>query len=376
MSSFRGKHITWISCLTAAGLAVSWIAWNQNRQDLPPPTPQPDTRNQPSSSAGATNDDSRNRIDRALRESGKTIDPASLRADLLAAPKSDASAAILEFLRSGRDQSTGLEFEIGPGGEMKSWPTLRTMMLDLLAAIDPEAAAVISREILAKPTSADEWAIALRNLGRGERSAENDAFLVARTAELIQRAEWQESPSVGYLNAFDVLVHLEAIGETPLLSNLVQRKERKDLAHAAFLTLDRLVQRQPADMLTRLAGDKALQESRPEMTAQQFARADLRDPQQRDLLKRWLLDPARTPAEIQSFTGVYPNQNRFVSNNLLTEEITMSGAELAAHDQEALRILESWSADPEFEPVRDHLQSMTQRLKQFVQQPAQPLANP
>ncbi len=375
MSSFRGKHITWISGLTAAGLAVSWLAWKQSRQDQLP-TPQPYTRNQPSSSAGATNDDSRNRIDRALWESGKTIDPASLRADLLAAPKSEASAAILEFLRSGRDQSTGLEFEIGPGGEMKSWPTLRTMMLDLLATIDPEAAAVISREILAKPTSADEWAIALRNLGRGERSAENDAFLVARTAELIQRAEWQESPSVGYLNAFDVLVHLEATGETPLLSNLVQRKERKDLAHAAFLTLDRLVQRQPADMLTRLAGDKALQESRPEMTAQQFARADLRDPQQRDLLKRWLLDPARTPAEIQSFTGVYPNQNRFVSNNLLTEEITMSGAELAAHDQEALRILESWSADPEFEPVRDHLQSMTQRLKQFVQQPAQPPTSP
>ncbi len=106
----------------------------------------------------------------------------------------------------------------------------------------------------------------------------------------------------------------------PSSSNLIQRKDRKDLAHAGFLTLDRLVQRKPLDELTRLAADRALQQSRPEMVAQQFARADLRDPAQQALVKTRLLDPARTATELRSFAGVFPNNNRFVSNNLLTSE--------------------------------------------------------
>ena len=139
-------------------------------------------------------------------------------------------------------------------------------------------------------------------------------FLRAKTEELIRNPAWQADPSIGYLNAFDVLVHVKATASTPLLSGLIQMKDRKDLAHAGFLTLDRLVQGQPVDVLTRLAADTALQQGRPEMVAQQFARADLRDPAQQALVKNWLLDPARSAAELRSFAGVYPNNNQFVSS--------------------------------------------------------------
>ena len=40
-------------------------------------------------------------------------------------------------------------------------PTFRTFLLDVLLAIDPKAAASIGRGILASPTTADEWALAL-----------------------------------------------------------------------------------------------------------------------------------------------------------------------------------------------------------------------
>ena len=52
-------------------------------------------------------------------------------------------------------------------------------------------------------------------------------------------------------------------------------------------------------VLTRLKADRALQESRPEMTAQQFARADLRDISQQAIVKSWLLDPSTTPKQLQ-----------------------------------------------------------------------------
>lgn len=286
-------------------------------------------------------------------------------------PTDEAVAEIREFLRSGRDKETGVPFEIGRDGTLTGWPTFRVFLLDLLAKIDPAAAAEISRNILTTPTSADEWAIALRNIGRFDSTPESAALLREKTVQLINQPEWRGNPSVGYLNAFDVLVHTEATSETPLLSDLIQRKDRKDLAHAGFLTLDRLVQRAPADMLERLAADAGLHQSRPEMTAQQFARADLRDPAQQDIVKKWLLDPSRTPVELRSFASTYPNANHFVSNNLLTTEKVVTGAELAAHDREAIAIISAWEQDAGFQPIREHLRAILARLDGFVNGPKQ-----
>jgi hypothetical protein len=298
-----------------------------------------------------------------------------LRKSLVEMPKEEALAAIRGFLASGEDRVTGLSFVIARDGSLTEWPSFRTFLLDVVSTVDPTAAAAIGREILATPTSADEWALALRNVGRGEEIDGSAAFLQSKTEQLIANPAWQAQPSIGYLNAFDVLVHIGATGSTPLLSELIQRKDRKDLAHAGFLTLDRLVQREPVDLLGRLAADRSLQQSRPEMVAQQFARADVRDAGQREILRTWLLDPARTSAELRSFAGVYPNNNRFVSNNLLTVESAQSGGDLAAHDRAALETVRAWAADAAFEPVREHLVVMLSRLREFVGDPENPPAS-
>jgi hypothetical protein len=302
-----------------------------------------------------------------------------LRKSFMEMPTDEALAAIRGFLASGEDHATGLSFEIAGDGSLTEWPTFRTFLLDVLPAIDPAAAAGIGREILVSPTSADEWALALRNVARGETLDQCAALLQRKTEELITNPEWQADPSIGYLNAFDVLVHIGATDSTPLLSDLVQRKDRRDLSHAGFLTIDRLVQRHPMDLLGRLAADRSLQENRPEMVAQQFARADVRDPGQSEILKAWLLDPARSPLELRSFAGVYPNNNRFVSNNLLTVETTQSGDDLAAHDQAALQTVSEWVTDAAFEPIREHLALMLSRLEGFVsvrENPSQPDSPP
>ena len=200
-------------------------------------------------------------------------------------------------------------------------------------------------------------------------------YLRERTEALINTPAWQADPCIGYLNAFDVLVHTNATASTPLLASLIQQKDRRDLAHAGFLTLDRLVQRQPATELPLLAADRPLQQSRPETVAQQFARADLRDAAQQALVKSWLLDPARTPTDLRSFAGVYPNNNRFISNNLLTTESQQPGTDLAIHDRQVLDIINGWVAEPAFQPVKDHLLTMVARLNEFTgaaQAPASP----
>ncbi|MEP4047904.1 MAG: hypothetical protein ABJ118_02645 [Luteolibacter sp.] len=303
---------------------------------------------------------------REIREKPDKESLNSLRDRLLARTAQEAVAEIEGFLHKGVDMETGLPMEIGAGGKIVGWPTLRVFLLDLLLEIDPEAAARVSREILVKETSADEWAIALRNVAKGERAEGNESFLRTKTEELIVNSEWQAQPSVGYLNAFDVLVYSEATESTSLLSSLIQRKDRRDLAHASFLTMDRLVQRQPVDMLTRLNADRELQESRPEMTAQQFARADLRDAEQQALVKSWLLDPVRTPTQLRNFATTYPNNNKMISQNLLTTEERVSGSELNAHDREVLGIIRDWRTDPAFGNLAPYLEIMDKRVSQFV----------
>lgn len=290
----------------------------------------------------------------------------TLQQSLMSLPKEQALATIGEFLKRGDDSPTGLTFDIGEDGTMKSWPTFRSFLIDLLAGIDPTAAAVMSREILGKPTSPDEWALALRNVARVESVEQSASYLQKKTEELIANPTWQAKPTIGYLNAFDVLVHIEAVSSAPLLADLVRQKDREDLAHAGFLTLDRLVQRRPKEMLSQLATHRELRESRPEMVAQQFARADVRVTAQREILRTWLLDPERTADEMRSFVSVYPNNNRFVSNNLLTVESKPTGADLAAHDREALGVLSSWKADAAFDPVKEHLAGMIARLEGFL----------
>lgn len=298
------------------------------------------------------------------RPGRKSLD--SLRGRLLEMSAAAAVKEIEGFLASGKDGETGLEFEIGVGGAMKGWPTLRLFLLDLLLEVDPAAAARIGRGILANSTTPDEWALALRNVARGEGNHSNSDFLRTKTEELIANPEWRKKPSVGFLNAFDVFVHTRATASSPLLSGLIQDKDRRDLAHAAFLTLDRLVQREPVAMLEKLTADRSLQESRPEMTAQQFARADLRDGRQRELVKTWLLDLARTPTELRNFAGIFPNNNKMISNNLLTTVEQVSGDDLRAHDREVLTIIKGWREDAAFEAISEHLGTMNVRLSEFV----------
>lgn len=358
----------WGICAVLMLALIAGGGWRGRRIPEAERTPQEIARHAPSrnTTPSVTEDSIMALVSTDATPAGNQTSLDHFRRTLSTMSPSEAVQLIRSFLRGGRDKATGMEFELTEGGNLKSWPTLRTFLLDVVSSIDPLAAGEISREILAAPTSADEWALALRNLGRLERSAEGDRLLREKTVELIHNPSWQANPSVGYLNAFDVLVHIEATAETPLLSTLIQRKYRRDLAHAGFLTLDRLVQCQPTDMLERLAADESLRQSRPEMSAQEFARADLRDPAQREIVKHWLLDPSRSPAELRCFASTYPNSNCFVSNNLLTVGKPVPGAELAAHDREALAIVAAWENDPAFQTVREHLQSILTRLDGFV----------
>lgn len=296
----------------------------------------------------------------------KNLALARLRDALTAGSTNEMSAAIRQWLDMQADAGTGQGFKIGRNGFLTEAPTLRTLLLDRLAAIDPEAAAVYARQILGSSSSPDEWAIAMRSLAHGDTGAEARDLLETRMTQLLRNESWQHDPSAGYLEAFDTAVYLGGTDLLSPLANLVRTTNNQAIAHAAFLTLDRLVINQPAATLAALAEHPEWMTGREETRANYFARADVGDPVQRRLVETYLLDTTHGPAELQAFAGIFPNANFMISNNLLTSNPTLAHAALVQRDQASLYAVNAWLADPRFANLRPLLLNMRARLEGFL----------
>jgi hypothetical protein len=299
---------------------------------------------------------------------GKNRALGRLREAMAAGSTNEMAAAIRQFLDTKTDASTGQGFKIGGNGSLLQAPTLRTFLLDQLAMLDPVAAAAYARVILETSASPDEWAVALRNLSSGDTSPDSRTLLETKTGELLRNEAWQREASVGYLEAFDTAVELGGTKLLPPLSDLVRAKDNQAVAHAAYLTLDRLVINQPAQTLEALNEHPEWMQGREETRANYFARADVSDPRQRRILELYLLDASRSPAELQAFAGVFPNANFMVSQNLLTTTATPDLAWIANRDAASLQVVDEWLADPRFAGLKLELAKVRQRLEAFAQQ--------
>lgn len=283
-------------------------------------------------------------------------------------PTNVAATSIRQFLDSKADAPTQLGFKVARNGLLDEAPTLRTFLLDELLKLDPATAADYAKKILATMDSQDEFALSLRNLARGDSSVEARALLEEKTRELLQNKTWQRNPSVGFLEAFDVAVYLGGTHLTPELTDLLTRQDEPALAHAAFLALDRLVINDTTQTLRAIQTDWDLMKGRESTRANYFARADVRDSQQRQILENYVLSPQVGPAELSTFAGVYPNFNFMISANLLTPTPNPEPAALVARDREALRVLEEWLADARFAKISPELEKVRTRLGGFVTQ--------
>jgi hypothetical protein len=155
------------------------------------------------------------------------------------------------------------------------------------------------------------------------------------------------------------------------LSDLVRRKDNPAVAHASFLTLDRLVINDAVATLAALRAAPDWMQGREWTRASYFARGDVRDPRQQQILENYLFDSQLSPGELEAFAGVFPNANFMISPNLLTQARTPDRAELVSRDAESLRVVQQWLADPRLASRRPTLEKMARRLEGFVQQARQ-----
>ncbi|HEY1662173.1 MAG TPA: hypothetical protein VGI03_07125 [Verrucomicrobiae bacterium] len=286
-------------------------------------------------------------------------------------PKNEAVALIRKFLDSKADADTHLGFKVAQNGLLDEAPTLRTFLLDELVRLDPAAAADYSKIILDSKDSPDEWAVALRNLAWGDTSTDGRALLEQKTEEMLQYQPWEQNPSVGFLEAFDVAVYLGGTSLVPTLTDMVRQQDNPAVQHASYLALDRLVITDTSATLTALLADPSLMQGHETTRADYFARADVRDPQQKQILENYLLNPQTSAAEIDAFAGIFPNANFMISPNLLTQSQVLNRDTLASRDAASLSAVQGWLADPRFAQISASLQKAETRLQGFVQQESQ-----
>jgi len=305
----------------------------------------------------ASNDKETNR--RTLAELRKLLD---------ALPHDAASRVIQSFLATGKDAATKLDVTIKPGGNLGDASSLRVFLLDYLGQIDRPAAGVIALQILSTYTTPDEWAISLRNYAWANPEKTSQIFLETKARDLLANQEWLKDPTAGFLEAFDTIVYAHGITLTPELAALLRDKNNRAAGHAAYLTLDRLTITEPAAMLEQFVEQPELMQGREQTRANFVARADLRQPAQRALVEKYLLDPGRNPEEVAAFAALYPNANYMISNNLLSKLETPGATDLPTNDREALKVIEQWQKDPRFEHVKPVIDRMRERLQNFVDQ--------
>jgi hypothetical protein len=281
----------------------------------------------------------------------------------------EAAAALVAFLETGADSPTKLGFKIGPEGIMEETPTLRTALLDLLGQTDPTQSADYARVIMGTTRSADEYALAMRNLAWSSPGDTLQAELKNAFLGMLGRSEWRMNPTTGFLEAFDLAVATGALQEVaPLLQNQPVGVAEPPISRAAFVALDRMMLRNPDMVVATFVRDPSFLAQAPFHRASIMTRLDPRQPSQKDLLAQYLLRPDHASGELDYFAGVFPNGNRFSSHRLTTGWEAGGGiAEQDAIDQAVLQTLEEWAIDPKFAATSDTLQKIHDKLAEFSQ---------
>jgi hypothetical protein len=333
-------------------------------QLVPDPAPAPANATAPAMPSKTTSATAIASAFAALRD--RAADPmallAALRQQLLAADPRQAIAAIEEFLAAGNDAATGGEFAIGPGGtQLASSPSFRVMLLDVLGELSrkarSDAGARIGRAILTQKTSADEWAISMRNVAWHEPQAA--PFLASKMREMLAWQPWREQPTGGMIEAFDVIVFTRDASFIPTLVDL-QSDGTHEFQQAAAVALDRLAEAAPLSVLTYLNANPMLLAEAPLVRADYYAKADLAQPAQREALELHLGRPDISLEEKTKILKALATPASFVSDNLLTASAPPNDD--TTRQATLSKTIGTWLAANRFPELGTELRQLQQRL--------------
>lgn len=286
-------------------------------------------------------------------------------ARMLAVNPDRAAATLLQFLQSGEDNATGLEFAVGEAG-LEEWPSLRAFLLDLLGKIDPALASRYALEtVIPAKNSTVEYAVSLQILWNHGGAETPTPELTSAWLGLLQKPDWAAQPDAAWLESLDFSSRIpEATPQflaaaTPWLA---RPGEAYGKAEAAEIALERMMVRHPKETLAGLLQNPQwMDEGRgPAVRATLFARVDATDPEQVSSLKTYLQSLPADRKEAAAFYRAFPCHNYGVAPGLSGQPDIPGAGEIEARLRADLAMLESWRGDP---PMAAHRVWVEEALK-------------
>ncbi len=290
----------------------------------------------------------------------------ALHLELLAGPPARSTEFIEAFLASGVRVPTGNPFVVGKAGALISAPNLRTLLLDTLDTLNPGQARREARHILESPKDPNDWAISLRIVSRSAPPA--DPYLTDRVLQHLQVEAWLAQPVVGYLQAFDAAVYVEASAVTRRLLAIADGDNPVATRYAARLALERKAEAGFASVGPLIAEPGSL-DGEPKLHAALMARADIRSEADRTALETYLEALPGGSAEASAFARSFPNYNQQVSDNLITTDRLTSIEDRMAQDRATLFWIREIRDQPGFADIRKLLETVEQRLVRYLEKP-------
>jgi len=282
-------------------------------------------------------------------------------------PRESAVQRILHFLDSRADMPTGLALQPGPGLRLRGAASLRAILADWLAALDPPRAAAFGRKALAAEgtrLSPDEYVVHLRNVARVEPLPEARDDLIQWVTTMFSYDPWINAPNAALAEAMDLAVFLAEPQVTSRIATFLRKDQPPLLRRAASLAMERLVDARPVDSLTLLLDEAVLGERSSKIRAGLFARLDPYSPEAKSLLHRYLFAPDRSLEEARFFLDSFPNLNQSRSHNLISHQnsTTSAGAYLQRLER-ALELVEDWIEEDPGNALHPGLQVTRKRIE-------------
>lgn len=288
----------------------------------------------------------------------------------LAMDPDKAAATLLEFLRSGKDQPTGLDFLVGEGG-LEEWPSLRSFLLDLLGKVDPQVAYDYGlATVIPAKNSTSEYSVALQILWNHGGAEKSSPELTQAWLGLLEKPDWSARPDVAWMESLDFASRIPEAAPAFLGAAtewLARPGQAAGKAETAEMVLERMVIRHPDETLgALLQNSQWMSQGRgPALRATIFARADVADPAQASLLKTYLerLDPRG--AEAAAFYRAFPCLNFGVAPGLSGQAEVPGMEEIRARLQGAEALFVVWKKDPALAAHRDFLGRAVTKLQEL-----------
>ena len=269
-----------------------------------------------------------------------------------------AIAAVRQFLASGQDASTGLKFRLGDDHSLDQAPSMRTFLMDQLGALSQDAgttdAADVARETLDTKGSADEWAVAMRNLAMADPDGSR-GLLAAKARELIDYAPWQAAPSGGYLEAFDAAAYG---GDPSIINDLAAlATTNSPVGRAALVALQRLSGMAPEQVAAYLNANPDVLADVPLRRADYMGSVDLSQPDQLAQAEIYLNRTDVSDAEKDKFLARLGMPAGFVSETLLTPE-TITQMPIMERRAVVNQTAANWLASGKFPTLQGAMQQL------------------